>query len=480
MFKKKLRWFFPTALSILLIPMLATCSPSSSDTSTPATGRVTSEILTDSIETSGTLEAKQIAALTWSTSGIVVDVNVSSQDKVTAGEELLRLDPTTAPAEVLNAVSELVTATQELEDLQLSKTGLAEAYQTLVDAKIAFEDAREQYLMLDDPIAPEDFTASLKLDYSNAQKATERALRAYNQYGDNPESYDDESYYPKFAAYAALCQARIDEADALTRLTHFSNPPTQVLADKTTGEYNLAKENLALAQKAYDEIAAGNLDALTAAQAAVDAAQATVNKLSIIAPFDGEVAVVYSQAGDSVTNGTEALVLVDRSTLYVDVLVEEASITEVKTGDPAAVTFQALGIEATGIVEFIDPIGVSSNNVVNYTVRVKLNEQDPEILVGSTAKVLITTAEPHEVLFVPVSAVLMDEGGEYVMRVTQNGTAERVSVVTGDIADGKVQVVGNLTPGELIQLTASSTAESSDSTTDDRRGGLFGMGRVIR
>jgi len=480
MFNRKLRWFFLMALWIILTTFLAACSPSSSDASIPTTGRVTSEILTDSIETSGALEAKHIAALTWSTSGNVLDVNVSSHDKVTDGEVLLRLDPTTAPTEVLNAVSELVTATQELEDLQLSKTGLAEAYQTLVDAKIAFEDAREQYLMLGDPIAPEDFTASLKLAYINAQKATERALRAYNQYGDNPESYDDESYYPKFAAYAALCQARINEADALTRLNHFTNPLTKVLADKTTGEYNLAKENLALAQKAYDEIADGNQGALTAAQAAVDAAQATVNKLSVIAPFDGEVAVVYSQAGDSVTSGTEALILVDRSTLYVDVLVEEASISEVKIGDPAGISFQALGIEATGEVEFIDPIGVSADNVVNYTVRVTLNETDPELLVGSTATVVITTGEPHEVLFVPVTAVLMDEGGEYVTRVPQDGTTERVKVVTGDITDGKVQVTGNLAQGDLLQLTASSAADSSDSSTADRRGGLFGMGKFIR
>jgi multidrug efflux pump subunit AcrA (membrane-fusion protein) len=135
--------------------------------------------------------------------------------------------------------------------------------------------------------------------------------------------------------------------------------------------------------------------------------------LSIIAPFDGEVAVVYSQTGDSVTSGTEALILVDRSSLYVDVWVDESSILKLKTGQPAVISFQALGIETTGEVEFIDPIGVSANNVVNYSVRVKLNESDPRILIGATASVVIATSEPREVLYAPVTAVLMDEDGEY-------------------------------------------------------------------
>lgn len=468
------------AVSFFLLTLLAACSPSSTDSSALTTGRVTAEILTDSVETSGTLEAKQFASMVWGTSGVVEEIKVSNQDKVTSGEELLKLDPATAPTEVLNAISELVTAKQSLKDLQLSNTGLAEAYQTLVDARIAYEDAREQYLMVDDPIAPEDFTASLKLAYIDAQKATERALRAYNQYGDNPESYDDESYYPKFAAYTALCQARINEADALTRLNHFSNPLTKVLADLVVGEYNLAKSTLDEAQRNYDEINAGNVTAIRSAQAAVDAAQATVNKLSIIAPFDGEVAVVYSQTGDSVTSGTEALILVDRSSLYVDVWVDESSILKVKTGQPAVISFQALGIETTGEVEFIDPIGVSANNVVNYSVRVKLNESDPRILIGATASVVIATSEPREVLYAPVTAVLMDEDGEYVTRVAQNGSTERISVVTGGITNGKVQVTGDLAQGDELQLAVSSTAESSDSSNSDGRGGLFGMGRFLR
>jgi len=455
------------------------CTTAKSSSDNTLSGYVTSQTITDTVESSGAVSAKQIATLNWSTSGKVLDVNVQSSDVVTSGEELMKLDSTSAPTKVLEAISTLVTAKQTLEDAQVSKTTLAQAEQALVDAQKTYQDAREQYLMKDDPIAPEDFTASLKLAYINAQKATERALRAYNQYGDNVESPHDPSYYPKFAAYAALCQARINEADALTRLTHFTNPLTKVLADKVVGEYNLAKAQLDEAQRTYDEINAGNVNAIKSAQAAVDAAQTTVNQLSVIAPFDGEVAVVYSQPGDIVSSGTEALVLVDRSTLYIDVLVDEESIAKVKVGDSVEVAFSALDVKITGKVTFIDPIGVASSNVVNYTVRITLDDNDPQILIGATATAVITTGKPHEVLYVPLSAVLVDNQGEYVTRIKEDGSTERVSIVTSNIANGKVEVTGDLNKGDMLQLAETTTSTNSTSNSNNG-GGLFGMGRFLR
>jgi RND family efflux transporter MFP subunit len=477
--RHKTRLLFLRLISLAVLMMVLTgCSNTSHEDA--SIGYVTANTLTQTVESSGSVSAKQIATLKWSTSGNVLEVNVENNDVVASGQELMKLDSTSAPTDILEAISDLVTAQENLETAQVSKTSLAEAYQTLVDAQIAFEAAKEDYLMLDDPVAPEDFTASLKLAYINAQKATERTLRYYNQYSDNVESPDDPSYYPKFAAYAALCQARINEADALTRLTHFTNVPTQVIAEEVTGEYKLAQAKLDEAQRAYDEIEAGNVDAITSAQAAVDAAQATVNKLSIIAPFDGEVAVVYTQKGDVVSEGTSAMVLVDRSTLYVDVLVDEDTISDVSVGDSVEITLSALDITTTGKVAFVDPIGVSSSNVVNYTVRVDLDDDDPNILIGATATVVITTGDPKEYLYVPVTAVLMDEEGEYVTRIKDDGSTERVSVVTSDISDEKVVVTGDLIKGDMIQLFESSTSDSSDSSSNNRGGILGGLDRFVR
>jgi len=266
----------------------------------------------------------------------------------------------------------------------------------------------------------------------------------------------------------------------LITLNHFSNPPDAMQAALITSDYNLAKSQLDEAQKTYDAVSDGNVDAVNQAQSAVNAAQATVNKLSIIAPIDGQVAIVYSQPGDMVSAGTKAAVLYDRSKMYVDVMVTEDLISTVKIGNPAAISFTGLKIETTGKVAIIDPIGASSSGVVNYTVRVELDEPDPQIYIGATATVIITTSDPQNKLFVPVGAVLNDNQGEYVMRVNNDGSIERVQVVTGDISNETVVVTGDLAKDDLVELFTSSAATAS-TTTNQNRGGLFGgIGGIFR
>jgi HlyD family secretion protein len=75
----------------------------------------------------------------------------------------------------------------------------------------------------------------------------------------------------------------------------------------------LAKAELDSAQREYDRVKYGpNADDIAVAQAAVDAAQATVNKMKIIAPFDCEVIVIYNQEGDQVSQGESSVILVNR------------------------------------------------------------------------------------------------------------------------------------------------------------------------
>lgn len=457
---------------IIAMVMLSGCA--SSSVTALQTGVVTEATLTDTIETSGSVSAKQIATLSWGTSGNILEVNVQNNDVVASGDELMKLDSTSAPTDVLEAVSNLVIAKQTLANIQQSTTSLAEAEVALVNAQTAYNEALNQYYTLDEPLGSEEYIAILQKEYLSAQQSTIRAFGDYNRYADLAE--DDSK---RAAAYAKLAQARIDEETALIRLNHFSNPPTALEAEAIKADLALAKAALDEAQRTYDQIKEGNTDALTQAQAAVDAAQTDVNKLSITAPFDGQVAVVYSQKGDVVSTNTKALVLVDRSQLTIDVLVDELSIVSVDIGDTATISFEALGITTTGKVTLIDPIGEFSSGVVNYTVRVELDEANPEILIGATASVVITTSEPSNVLFVPVSSVLNDDEGEYVTRIKNDGSTERVAVVTGDISDEKVEVEGNLVKGEIVQLYASTTSETSTSNQSGR-GGFFGLGGFLR
>lgn len=453
------------SMAILLV--LTGCASANNAAESSGTGVVTETNLTDTVESSGSVAARQLATLTWGTSGNVLEVNASTNEKVVSGEILMTLDSTSAPAEVIQAVSTLVTAQQNLVNATESNTSLAQAEVALNTAKQAYFEALGYSYTLGKPVGSEDYNAILKANLIAAQESVDRAETNFNGFAETPDSDTR-----KAAARASLAQARIALEDAQAIYNYYTSTPNATDSAEIQANLSLAKAQMEDAQRAYDALKDGeNTDAITSAQAAVDAAQATVNKLNIIAPFDGEIAVVYSQAGDVVSTGTKALVLVDRSKLYVDVAIDETSISSVQIGNPAEITFDALnGLSASGKVTRIDPIGMVSSGVVNFTVRVELDKSDPSILIGATATVLITTGEPQSMLLVPISAVLNDSQGEYVIRVSQGNTAERVSVVSGQIFDDTVVVAGDLQAGDVVQLYTQSS--SSSTSGNEMRGGF--------
>lgn len=469
MFQKrpsKLTMFVPI---VLIVMMITGCSSQKNVSAETGTGVVTESTMTDTVESSGSVSAKQLAVIAWETSGTVQEVNVATNDKVTDGDTLMKLNATTAPADVIQAISTLITAQQNLTNAKESNTSLAEAEVALNAAKDNYYQALGYSYTIGKPVGSEDYNAILRLAVIKAQEAYDKAKDNYDGYS---ESSDSDGR--KVEARATLAQATLDLKQATSIYNYYTSTPNAMDEATITGELNLAKAQLDDAQRTYDLLKNGdNSDAIASAQAAVDAAQATVNKLSIIAPFSGEVAVVYSQVGDVVAAGTEALALVDRSKLHIDVSVDETSIARVQVGNTADITFDALNdLSATGKVTMIDPIGTATSGVVNYTVRVELDKTDPAILIGATATVVINTGDPQSVLFVPVSAVLSDAQGEYVMRV-KNGLTERVTVVSGQIVDQTVIVVGDLQKGDVVQLY-SSTSSSTDENS--AQGGMGGMG----
>jgi multidrug efflux pump subunit AcrA (membrane-fusion protein) len=222
---------------------------------------------------------------------------------------------------------------------------------------------------------------------------------------------------------------------------------------------------------------APNPDDLAAAQAKVQSAMAEVNSLKITAPFDGVVTTVGYQAGDSVSQGTPAIVMVDRSKLYVNLQIDESHVVELSQADKATITLEATPNKSfTGSVSYINPVGTSNQGVVYFTVQVVLDKADPTTLIGATADVTIQAGQPQNVLTVPVSAVGNDTNGEYVYVIDANGNATQVSVVSGQIlANNTVIVSGDIQPGATVGLLSNN----STGTNNNAGFGGGGGGRFI-
>jgi HlyD family secretion protein len=408
---KKIRNWTAAAVAVLAALTWAFFAPKQSSAQVETVATVVALNVSETIETSGSLAAQPFASLEWKTSGVVEGVNVKPGDFVEAGDELLSLQPSSTSANIVNATADLINAQNALETLLKSNTDRAQAAIDLENAQDDYDKAKEWRVSLNGEIW---ITRITYRTMGGRQIPVEHSYRDY------------------------------------------PSPDTIADADRDLALKMSALED---AQREYDRLKDGpDTDDVTAAQAKVDAAQATVNSMRIVAPFDGQVLSVEHRAGDTVTSGELSVNLADLNHLYIESQIDESDIAKVKLGNQAEVTLDALpDVTLTGEVTTINPVGEVVSGLVKYKVRIELDkvEKGSFLPLGTTANVVIKVRDETSVLAVPITAIQNDSKGEYVW-VMRNGAAERVDVVGGTIVGELVVVTGDLTAGETLQIVNES------------------------
>ena len=413
---KKVRNWGIAAIAVMAVLGWAFFSPDTSNAQTSAEAVVVSLDVAETIEASGSLAAQPFASLEWKTSGVVEDVNVEPGDFVKEGDALLSLQPSSTSANIVSAKSDLINAQNALETLLKSDTDRAQTAIDLEDAQDAYDKARDWRVSLNGKIW------ITRITYRNMGG---RQIPVEHSYRDYP------------------------------------SPDTIADADRDLALKMSALED---AQREFDRLKDGpDADDVSAAQAKVDAAQATVNSLYIIAPFAGQVLSVDHRAGDTVNTGELSVNLADLNQLYVETQVDESDVANVKLGNQAEVTLDAVsGVTLTGEVSAINPVGEVISGLVKYNVRIDLDKVEDGMFLplGTTANVVIQTKPASATLAAPIAAIQNDSAGEYVWVIQSDNTTKRVDVVSGSIIGDLVVVTGGLQEGDRLQLVATSSFEA--------------------
>jgi hypothetical protein len=156
----------------------------------------------------------------------------------------------------------------------------------------------------------------------------------------------------------------------------------------------------------------------------------------------------------------------DRHVVLIPLDVAQES--EVRPGDRVSVTLPD-GTTTPGVVSWVGTVATTTpasqtsqqGQSPATTIPVQVRLTDPGAagtLDQAPVTVNITTATAHDVLAVPVTALLARSPGGYDVEVADPGNARRyVPVMPGifDDADGLVQVTGALTPGQRVVVAAS-------------------------
>ena len=127
------------------------------------------------------------------------------------------------------------------------------------------------------------------------------------------------------------------------------------------------------------------------AEAGVKAAQAALNEATLIAPFDGTIAQIDTEAGQVVGPGVPIVSVADLKTWVIETDdLSEVDVINVQPDQAVTITFDALpGVKLNGRVLAITPKAQTKRGDVTYTVKIAIDGPDPKLKWGMTGQVEI-------------------------------------------------------------------------------------------
>ncbi len=191
-----------------------------------------------------------------------------------------------------------------------------------------------------------------------------------------------------------------------------------------------------------------------------------LEKTEILAPFDGTVVSIGVKEDDQLStrdySSKTAVRLVDTNAVYFEGVVDEIDILQVKAGQQATITIDALPNQSfTGIVSFIAPSSTRDPNIVNYTVTIQLDTSEIEFKGGLTATAEISIASRENVLLIPTQAILKTPEGNFTEVVIdeETMTTEKRQIVVGLKSYQFAELISGVQEGEKVIVIEQAAPE---------------------
>ncbi len=238
---------------------------------------------------------------------------------------------------------------------------------------------------------------------------------------------------PLFSLDASLARASYNEAAANLDNSRRANARAE----------ELAKDQL-IARSDADNTRA----ALAVDRARVASAQAALEKMTLTAPFSGQVGLREVSVGEFVNVGQDLVTLVRLDPIEVDFSVPETALSQLGQGQKIRLTVDAFPEDTFGgEVVAIDPV-VDANSR-SARLRARVPNPDGRLRPGQFARLQLQTGDGGTALMVPEQALMQDGQTRYVYTVV-DGKAKRTPITTGTRVPGFFQVVDGLKAGDVV------------------------------
>lgn len=246
---------------------------------------------------------------------------------------------------------------------------------------------------------------------------------------------------------------RLAKIDAGTLLSQQRQAEAEVKVQKKT-LFNMERRRTSYTEAQRDAQKAK----VKESQAGVDIINDQLKDLVIYSPIDGVVLKRFANVGDTTfvnaARSTSILTVAPAGDLVIESNIPESDIVKIKLGQKAAISFDALTRDDifSGEISEIDPASTIIQDVVYYTVKLRLANLDEKLKPGMSANIDVHTAEKNEILTIPLRAVEIEGSQKSVQVLNSDGlTTTKVKIETGLEGDeGMVEVKSGLQEGQKV------------------------------
>lgn len=459
-----------------------------------------------SVRATGQVTSKTDLNLSFGKQGIVSSLKVEVSDKVYAGQVLASLDAGSDYAEVTKARGALASAEAKLqkvldgasnEEIKLAEVALKNANSDYENAKNTQEtlvsNAYNKLLNSTPEAVPEQFSGSsvtaptISGTYSK-QAEGEISIRVYSTGGGltfslsglvtgggyvnttTPQALGDSGLYILFSTTTNLSGTNWVISIPNKKATDYLTNENAYQSALKTKEATLSSALSLIAQREAElalkkasarsaDVALAEADVLSA-RGALEKAQSQYEDNIIRAPGAGTITKVDVKYGELAEANKPSIVLQDVENLYIEALINESNIATIKEGQMVEISFDALTEDKfTGTVSHIDPSSQTEDGVVNYKIKVSINEKNAYIRPGMNAEIAVIALKKSEVVSIPKASVVEREGKTFVNVITNEDKKQykEVEVMLGERGDGSmVEVVGGVSKEDKIALISSN------------------------
>ncbi|MDR0307025.1 MAG: efflux RND transporter periplasmic adaptor subunit [Chitinispirillales bacterium] len=269
-------------------------------------------------------------------------------------------------------------------------------------------------------------------------------------------------------------RANLTRAEASLQLTQAALAQSKTMYSRAKELFNkhlISRQDYESAQTQYllDEAR------VKEASAVVKQAKKQLDDTIITSPMDGVVTQLKVEVGEQVVIGLPSvpgvvlMVIADMSRMRVEGEVSEVDVVSIQPGQKAFITVEAFidSVFEGEVTEVaMSPINAGAGGVVNFLVKVSLDDSVPNLLPGMTAFADIITASHDSVLVVPIQSVLTKTVSKIspqyrpkdiapqtevqAVFIVEHGTAYLVPVTAGIAGRDYLEITSGLRLGEVV------------------------------